>query len=83
MKKDHAIRSAVRHSLVDSIYLCSREGVILHFQQLERRLLGEEGEQGAHALLGILKPLYLFTDCDERQLVALGVGEGLKELHAI
>ena len=47
------------------------------------RLLGEEGEQGAHALVGILEPFFLVGDRNGRQLVALGFHESLQELSAI
>ena len=46
-------------------------------------LLGEEGEQGAHALVGVFEPVLLDADLNTLQLIALGVGEGLKELRAI
>ena len=46
-------------------------------------MLGEEGEQGAHALVGIFEPVCFFADRDGRHLVAVGVHEGLQELRAI
>ena len=57
--------------------------LVPHDYRLEPGLLGEEGEQRAHALIGIKKPVNLCTDRDGRQLAALRVYEGLQELYAI
>ena len=80
---ERTIWSGLAQNLADLLLLGWREIVELHIQCLELSLPGEDGKQGAQALVSTFKPLVLIDDGHVLQGVQLSIGEGSEELGAI